>query len=931
MRSAVAAVTLLACVHAGLWFVGKSQISAPDFNGQFPSLSYTPSVGHTRPAQASKPVSAAQIRADLHLLAPYTRAIRTYSATDGAPRALSVTSQDGAALVPGIANEFGLKVTAGVWLGSDAKRNEREVLAAVDLARKHSNIDGIVVGNDTIYRGETILVGDDKLDLTPDELARLSDAKARNDSKELDRAKESVNVARLIKIIQRVKRETQVPVTTGEIWSVWQDHPELVSAVDYIAVHILPYWEGKSGTAAVDDAIGGYSRLRQMYPGKRIVIAEFGWPSAGYNLKDANPGRLEQAIVLRDFVSRADAYGIDYNIIEAIDQPWKTAEGSVGAYWGIFDSSRHMKFAWNGPVLEPDHWKNMTLAVLFGLLLSLPLLAMRRTTFAQALVLGVSAHAAGAWFATVFAFWNQHYFVWGAAFALALGVVLLIPLVFIALARMEEIAAVAFGRKPRRLLDAPPLAPEGFGPKVSIHIPAYREPPEMVKATLDAVATLTYPNFECIIVINNTPDPEFWQPIEEHCRTLGSRFKFVREDNLQGFKAGALRLALTQTAPDAEIIGVIDADYIVTPDWLTNLVPVFGDPKVGLIQAPQDHRDGDRSVMHYAMQGEYSGFFDIGMVQRNEKNAIIVHGTMCLMRRSALDAAGSWSSDTICEDTDLGLTMIELGWHVHYTNRRYGFGLLPESFEAFKKQRHRWAYGGVQIVKKHWRRFLPGVSQLSHDQRREFTLGWLVWLGAESLGVVVSILNLLWVPVVVFAGIAIPDKILTIPIIAAFAVALLHFVTLYRLRVPINKKQTLGAVVAAMSVQWTVARAVGDGLIKDHLPFTRTAKGGRGKKPMEFQAFWEAVLGGMLVFGAIVVLVFNKDGIHELTIFAAVLMLQSLPFLSAASLAAIEGSPLNEFATWKELQTKALVLLPKRAAALAEAAAPPEKQPETIQ
>ena len=932
MRSAVAAVTLLACVHAGLWVVGKSQLSAPEFNGQFPSVSYTPSDGHVRPDNASKPVSADKIRADMRLLAPYTRAIRTYSATDGARRAASVTAPDAASLVPGIANEFGLKVTAGIWLGTDAKRNEREILAAIDLARKHSNIDAIVVGNETIYRGETIFVGADD-GYTPDEQAKLSEAKATNDPKIFDRELEGINVARLVKIIQRVKRETQVPVTTGEIWSAWSsEHSrELIAAVDFIAIHVLPYWEGDSASIAVDKAIGAYNLLRQNNPGKRIVIAEFGWPSAGYNLKDAIPGRLEQATVLRDFVSRAEAYGIDYNIIEAIDQPWKTAEGSVGAYWGLFDSSRQMKFAWSGAVVEQDHWKNMTLAVLFGLLLSAPILAFRGATFGQAMVLGTSANAAGAWFATVFAFWKWHYFVWGAAVALGLGIVLLVPLVFIALARMEEIAAIAFGRKPRRLLQSPPLAPEGFGPKVSIHIPAYREPPEMLKATLDAVATLTYSNFECIVVINNTPDPAFWQPVEEHCRTLGARFKFVREDNLQGFKAGALRLAMTKTAPDAEIIGVIDADYIVTPDWLTNLVPVFADPKVGLIQAPQDHRDGDRSVMHYAMQGEYSGFFDIGMVQRNEKNAIIVHGTMCLMRRAALDAAGNWSSDTICEDTDLGLTMIELGWQVHYTNRRYGFGLLPESFEAFKKQRHRWAYGGVQIVKKHWRRFLPGVSQLSREQRREFTLGWLVWLGAESLGVVVAILNLIWVPVVVFAGIAIPDKILTIPIIAAFAVSFFHFVTLYRLRVPINKKQTLGAVIAAMSVQWTVARAVGDGLIKDHLPFTRTAKGGRGKGPTAFHAFWEAVLGGMLVLGAIVVLVFNTNGIHELTIFAAVLILQSLPFLAAASLAAIEGSRFNEFATWKELQTRALVLLPKRVAAIAKAAAPAEKHPETIQ
>ena len=90
----------------------------------------------------------------------------------------------------------------------------------------------------------------------------------------------------------------------------------------------------------------------------------------------------------------------------------------------------------------------------------------------------------------------------------------------------------------------------------------------MLKATLDAVARLEYPNFECVLVINNTPDPALWQPVEEHCRTLGERFKFVRADKLAGYKAGALRLALAHTAADAEIIGVIDADYVVQAAWL---------------------------------------------------------------------------------------------------------------------------------------------------------------------------------------------------------------------------------------------------------------------------------------------------------------------------------------------------------------------------
>ena len=407
--------------------------------------------------------------------------------------------------------------------------------------------------------------------------------------------------------------------------------------------------------------------------------------------------------------------------------------------------------------------------------MSLPIFRLKRPTVPQTLVLATAASVVGAWVANIFAYWSGHYFVFGSAFALTLGCILLVPLIFIAMARIEEIATIAFGRGPQRLITKPLPQPAEWpekAPKVSIHVPAYFEPVEMMKQTLDAVSRLDYPNFECVVIINNTPDPAFWQPIQDHCRALGERFIFINAEKVEGFKAGALRLAMARTAADAEIIGIIDADYVVQPDWLKDLVPAFADPRVGIVQAPQDHRDGDRSVMHHVMNGEYAGFFDIGMVERNEHNAIIVHGTMCLMRRAAMEAVGGWSSDTICEDTDLGLSMIEQGWTTHYTNARYGHGLLPDTYEAFKKQRHRWAYGGFQIVKKHWRRFLPGASRLTPDQKREFTLGWLNWLGAESLGVLVALLNIVWVPIIAFADIAIPDKILTLPIIAAFVVSL---------------------------------------------------------------------------------------------------------------------------------------------------------------
>src|SRR5882757_9947143 len=877
MRAVVAVLLFVPAAHAAFWGLFQDKQPASDFRGILPSVSYTPfEPDHV----VDNTVDPDRIRTDLKRLSTLTRAIRSYSSTEGNE------------LVPAIAAEFGLKVMVGAWISKEDEHNQREIESAINLAKRNSNVIGVVVGNETIYRGDT----------------KLED---------------------LIDLIKRVKKSVNVPVTTGEIWNIWRDNPELASSVDFIAAHVLPYWENFTDKQAVDQAVYMFQLLLDQFPGKRIMIAEFGWPSTGYNLRNADPGPFEQAVVLRNFVARADAIGMEYNIVEAIDQPWKFFEGGVGPYWGILNNAGEAKFPWTGPIVNPNYWKLALVAVLVGILLSLPILRLDRPTVMQTIVLSAAANGVGAWVATVFAYWDGHYFVFGSAFALTLGLILLVPLVLIAMARIEEIAAVVFGRGPRRLITkSAPLAPATIGenvafPKVSIHIPAYFEPVEMLKQTLDAVARLDYPNFECVVIINNTPDPEFWQPIQDHCRALGERFKFINAEKVQGFKAGALRIAMDRTAVDAEIIGIIDADYVVQPDWLKDLVPVFADASVGLVQAPQDHRDGDRSLMHYIMNGEYAGFFDIGMVQRNEANSIIVHGTMCLIRRAAMDMAGGWAGDTICEDTDLGLGIIEHGWLTHYTNHRYGHGLLPDTYEAFKKQRHRWAYGGFQIVKKHWRRFLPGASRLTSDQKREFSLGWLNWLGAESLGVLVALLNLVWVPIVAFADIAIPDKILTLPIIAAFVVSLAHFIVLYRLRVPVKWGQMLGAMVTAMSVQWTVCRAVAQGLITEHLAFARTSKGGLSRMSIEFQAFWEAVIGVLLLIGAGVLIASNSyKQIREIYIFAGVLVLESLPFLSAVAIAILESSRINSFAFWRNTAVRTAELIGLRPVTMPSVAAP---------
>src|ERR1700726_2107381 len=340
MRAVVAVLLFVTAAHAALWGIFQDKQQAPDFRGILTSVSYAPFEGTAHPDVDNIP-SVEKIRADMQKLAPLTKAIRLYSSTGGVE------------LVPPIAAEFGLKVTVGAWIDKNADRNEREIDAAINLAKRNSNVIGVVVGNETVYRGEQ----------KPEDL---------------------------IELIKRVKKSVNVPVTTGEIWNIWRDFPELASYVDFIAAHVLPYWENFTANQAVDQAVYIYQMLRDKFPGKRIMIAEFGWPSAGYNLRNADPGPFQQAVVLRNFVARAEAIGMEYNIVEAIDQPWKFFEGGVGPYWGFLNADREPKFSWTGPIVNPDYWKLATIAVLVGVLMSLPILRLTEATAMQSLMLSAA-------------------------------------------------------------------------------------------------------------------------------------------------------------------------------------------------------------------------------------------------------------------------------------------------------------------------------------------------------------------------------------------------------------------------------------------------------------------------------------------------------------------------------------------------------------
>ncbi|CAK0754232.1 Glycosyltransferase [uncultured Gammaproteobacteria bacterium] len=844
----IVALSLGAAAQSGGWYWCHEAVAPPDVRLGVRSVSFSPFTRDQNPTTGSLP-SIDSITRDIEMIKHVTGGIRTYAVTAGLDKVAEVAFQHRL-----------FRVALGAWIDKDEQRNHTELESVIQLANSNKSVTSVLVGNEAVLRG----------DKTAAEMADL---------------------------IRRVKRYVHQPVSTGEVWHVWIKNPDLAKAADYLAVHILPYWEGVPADKAVEYTFMRYDELRQAYPGKKIVIAEFGWPSAGYNRNAAETGPLIQAQVVRTFIAEANRRRIDYNLVEAFDQPWKTAEGSVGAYWGLFDADRKIKFDLAGPVEESGDWAKAEAALVLGTLIGLVGLARRRASFGHALAFTLAANAFAAGLVVAAVWPLENYMNSGTWLMWSVGLVALLPLTMITLAKVHEVAEVILGHRPQRLLvpgtngTAAALASSSTThlPKVSIQIPAYRERPEMLITTLDAVAALDYPDFEALVIINNTPEESYWRPIEAHCQKLGERFKFVFLPKVSGFKAGALNLAMTQVDPAAEILALIDADYVVAPNWLKDLVPAFANPKVALVQAPQDHRDGGDSLLKRMMNWEYAGFFDIGMIQRNEDDAIVAHGTMLLVRRSAFEQVGGWQTDTIVEDTELGLRLYEAGYSAQYTNTRYGWGVLPDTFKAFKTQRHRWAYGAVQIIKKHWRHMLPGQSTLTTAQKFQFTTGWFYWL-SDALGALIAVLNLLWVPVILWVGVTVPTVAMTVPILTAFVVNIAHCVLLYRARVHARWGDIAAAAVAAMSLQLTVAQAVFDGLIKDGLPFMRTEKGGNSakRKKVEPVVLWETLLALPLLAAAYTLWWTNGDQVVEINFFAATLAIQAIPFLAALVMRAVE-------------------------------------------
>lgn len=274
-----------------------------------------------------------------------------------------------------------------------------------------------------------------------------------------------------------------------------------------------------------------------------------------------------------------------------------------------------------------------------------------------------------------------------------------------------------------RVPPLPPFDPDNC-PKVAFQVPVFNEPREMVEQTILHLVNQDYPKSRfMVIVCDDSTDPAARTGLEKFCIEVGAVYQ--PRPGRGGYKAGALNYATKQLPADVELIAVVDADYWVDADFLKSNVGHFAEPKLGFVQTPQDYRNIHESFLTRQYKRAETFFYHAIMPSRNEQNAIMFCGTMGILRRTALEEAGGFAENQICEDAELSVRLSVRGWQSLYVNRSYGKGLVPAVFETYQKQFHRWAFGNVRIFLT--RTWMILRSRMRRRQKFDFIVSNLHW------------------------------------------------------------------------------------------------------------------------------------------------------------------------------------------------------------
>ncbi len=380
------------------------------------------------------------------------------------------------------------------------------------------------------------------------------------------------------------------------------------------------------------------------------------------------------------------------------------------------------------------------------------------------------------------------------------------------------------------------LAPDpAQWPSICIQIPACNEPPELLVQTIESLLLQEYPGRWMVQVIdNNTADPRVWLPVRNFCQRFRDRVQFLHLAQWPGYKAGALNEG-TRRLPDwVEVVAVVDADYLVEPGFLRATARHFADPAVAFVQTSQHYRGWQGIPYFEGLNYLYEYFFALSMVSRRELNSVVCFGSMCLVRRSALEKIGGWDEESITEDVELSIRLLGCGWRGIYDHRCYGAGLMPLDFGSLKKQRFRWAFGMIQCFKKHWR-LLLGFSDPSGYSLTFIQSVCFLFLCFQYLTDVLNFLfNFVIVMTVFLSSLDFPLVPPNLSVALCGPLLLLVIAnarTIWALRetTRCTPAQAMGALVFSLSLSWITARGCFSACLRRKGVFWRTPKS-RGRQ-----------------------------------------------------------------------------------------------------
>ncbi len=686
-------------ILAGLVFTFlQKSYSPPPYTGTLPCVSYSPD-----DFSRDRNFSEEELMEVLVKIKKVSNCVRIYSVTRGIEK------------VPELAKRMEMEVIAGAWLvKSEPKINAEELKNLIEIGREYDNIKYLIVGN------ETALLNN----LSEEELIRS-----------INIVRAGVYGSRNKNVIAKLAKEKKYPpITTTEIASVWVNKKSVINEIDVVGLHSFSYWEWAHIDDALPTILNTFERVRNVTD-KPIVFLETGWPTAGPPQGLAESGLLSQRKFLKMMDENFGAQGIFYNIAEMFDVPAKVAneEGLLGPHWGIFDKNGNQKTLLT--VKDISLWFAIYILLMVIMLwyflgyFEYPFIkndpryerrndsGLDSSLLASFFIIIILACV----FSTVTMLYSKLMGVNIIMVQILCGLISLYGFFEISQKIMQNFiskhaAKYLLSRYSQVSVEEKSANTDVL---VSIHIAAKDEDPEQVIRTLTSALAQTHKKIEVVYVDNNSKDENGFNIVKKHFDSLSVTEKFGEdkvlslhfEKNIFGFKGGALNYAIHKSNPDAQYIAILDSDYEAYPNWIeTGLI--YAKDDVGFIQFPQSYRGGEddaqgavnsegRNTENFISRGarlEQDYVFKVMYPMRAILGNIVMNGTMVIIRKAALPEH-NWPLWSICEDGALGAEIIAKGYRSAFVPTVAGQGGSPETFSELSKQRNRWVFGSIQILK----------------------------------------------------------------------------------------------------------------------------------------------------------------------------------------------------------------------------------------